>query len=178
MVISLLSNAVKFTDEGSVSVSVSLSEQGSRERGSGGESQRQRTDASAVGASFDTPQTSSGATQDERSRGAVDHLVVSVSDTGKGIPEAEIPTLFDEYRQAKGQSESDVQKGTGLGLSITKKFAELFGGRDQRGVGDGRGVEVYGADSGDVSGMMGHGLYVRAGGRTDKGWVCPADRMA
>ena len=55
-------------------------------------------------------------------------LVVSVTDTGKGIPVDELPTLFDEYRQVEGQSESSVQKGTGLGLSITKKFAELLGG--------------------------------------------------
>ena len=54
-------------------------------------------------------------------------LAISVSDTGKGIPDAELPTLFDEYRQVEG-SESSVQKGTGLGLSITKKFAELLGG--------------------------------------------------
>jgi len=55
-------------------------------------------------------------------------LVVSVTDTGKGIPADELPTLFDEYRQVEGQSESSVQKGTGLGLSITKKFAELLCG--------------------------------------------------
>ena len=54
-------------------------------------------------------------------------LVVAVTDTGKGIPVDELPTIFDEYRQAEG-SESSVQKGTGLGLSITKKFAELLGG--------------------------------------------------
>ena len=54
-------------------------------------------------------------------------LVLSVTDTGKGIPADELPTIFDEYRQAEG-SESSVQKGTGLGLSITKKFAELLGG--------------------------------------------------
>ena len=55
------------------------------------------------------------------------HIVVSVTDTGRGIPADELPTIFDEYRQAEG-SESSVQKGTGLGLSITKKFAELLGG--------------------------------------------------
>ena len=54
-------------------------------------------------------------------------LIVAVTDTGKGIPSDELPTIFDEYRQAEG-SESSVQKGTGLGLSITKKFAELLGG--------------------------------------------------
>ena len=62
------------------------------------------------------------------SGGKVKSLIISVSDTGKGIPEEEIETLFDEYRQVKGQSESEIQRGTGLGLSITKKFAELLGG--------------------------------------------------
>jgi signal transduction histidine kinase/ligand-binding sensor domain-containing protein len=57
-----------------------------------------------------------------------ENLVISVTDTGKGIPADELPTLFDEYRQVEGQSASDVQEGTGLGLSITKKFAELLGG--------------------------------------------------
>ena len=51
-----------------------------------------------------------------------------MADTGKGIPNDEIATLFDEYRQVEGQSESAIQKGTGLGLSITKRFVELLGG--------------------------------------------------
>jgi len=63
-----------------------------------------------------------------RDSGPATDLVISVSDTGKGIPADALPTLFDEYRQVKGESESSVQKGTGLGLSITKKFAELLGG--------------------------------------------------
>jgi signal transduction histidine kinase len=54
-------------------------------------------------------------------------LVIAVSDTGKGMPADELPTIFDEYRQAEGP-ESSFQKGTGLGLSITKKFTELLGG--------------------------------------------------
>ena len=55
-----------------------------------------------------------------------DQLVITVSDTGKGIPEDELPTIFDEYRQVKGSDRG--HKGTGLGLSITKQFAELLGG--------------------------------------------------
>ena len=55
-------------------------------------------------------------------------LTITVSDTGRGIPDAELSTLFDEYRQVEGQPESAVQRGTGLGLSITKRFAELLGG--------------------------------------------------
>ncbi len=76
------------------------------------------------GPSFDRvhPERSRGAQDDPRSA-----LTISVSDTGKGIPAEELPTIFDDYRQVEG-SESAVQKGTGLGLSITKKFAELLGG--------------------------------------------------
>lgn len=59
---------------------------------------------------------------------ADEHLVLAVLDTGRGIPAEDLPAIFDEYRQVKGQSESAVQRGTGLGLSITKKFAELLGG--------------------------------------------------
>ena len=54
------------------------------------------------------------------------HLELSVSDTGKGIPQDELLTIFDEYRQVKGSDRE--HKGTGLGLSITKQFAELLGG--------------------------------------------------
>ena len=55
-----------------------------------------------------------------------EYLVLSVSDTGKGIPEDELATIFDEYRQVEGSDRE--HKGTGLGLSITKQFAELLSG--------------------------------------------------
>ncbi len=53
-------------------------------------------------------------------------LVISVSDTGTGIPADALESIFEEFQQVKG---SDPQhKGTGLGLPITKGFAELLGG--------------------------------------------------
>ena len=61
-----------------------------------------------------------------KARQADGHLELSVSDTGKGIPQDELLTIFDEYRQVKGSDRE--HKGTGLGLSITKQFAELLGG--------------------------------------------------
>ena len=61
-----------------------------------------------------------------KARQADGHLELSVSDTGKGIPEDELLTIFDEYRQVKGSDRE--HKGTGLGLSITKQFAKLLGG--------------------------------------------------
>ena len=110
MVINLLSNAIKFTDSGRITVTAAR-EQGAASRG---------PDVPDPGVSAEAP----GAKEGSR----ISVLAISVSDTGKGIPPEELPTLFDEYRQVEGQSESDVQKGTGLGLSITKKFAELLGG--------------------------------------------------
>ena len=108
MIINLLSNAIKFTEAGTVTVTAR------RQQAEGSSEKENLTGASHVSPTHD-------------SRPTTHALVVSVSDTGKGIPADELPTIFDEYRQAEG-SESSVQKGTGLGLSITKKFAELLGG--------------------------------------------------
>jgi signal transduction histidine kinase len=53
-------------------------------------------------------------------------LVVSVSDTGVGIPSDALGYIFDEFRQVEGSSQQ--HKGTGLGLAITKRLTELLGG--------------------------------------------------
>ena len=49
---------------------------------------------------------------------------VQVEDTGLGIPAAELPHIFDTYRQA------NLSKGgTGLGLSIVRGLVQAHGGR-------------------------------------------------
>ena len=53
---------------------------------------------------------------------------ISVSDTGIGIPPAEQPTIFEEFRQVGGDY-AHKKEGTGLGLTLAKKFVELHGGR-------------------------------------------------
>jgi GAF domain-containing protein len=53
---------------------------------------------------------------------------ISVSDTGIGIPPAELPTIFEEFRQVGGDY-AHKKEGTGLGLTLAKKFVELHGGR-------------------------------------------------
>ena len=56
-----------------------------------------------------------------------DRLEIRVSDTGIGIAEADIATIFEEY----GQIESPLQqriKGTGLGLPLSLRLAERLGG--------------------------------------------------
>jgi signal transduction histidine kinase len=56
-----------------------------------------------------------------------DVVAFTVSDTGMGIAERDIPNLFAEFRQADATIARDYG-GTGLGLSITKKFVEMHGG--------------------------------------------------
>jgi signal transduction histidine kinase len=53
---------------------------------------------------------------------------ISVSDTGIGIPSAEQPTIFEEFRQVGGDY-AHKKEGTGLGLTLAKKFVELHGGK-------------------------------------------------
>jgi len=53
---------------------------------------------------------------------------ISVSDTGIGIPPAEQPTIFEEFRQVGGDY-AHKREGTGLGLTLAKKFVELHGGK-------------------------------------------------
>ncbi len=54
-------------------------------------------------------------------------LSVQVEDTGIGIPESRLETLFQPFVQADG-TVSAKYGGTGLGLSITKRIAELMNG--------------------------------------------------
>jgi two-component system sensor histidine kinase ResE len=53
------------------------------------------------------------------------HALVSVSDHGCGIPEAEIPHIFDRFYRAQGSSRAD---GTGLGLALAREITDHLGG--------------------------------------------------
>ena len=55
------------------------------------------------------------------------NVQISVTDTGPGIPEKNLPTIFDAFTQVDS-STTRKAGGTGLGLSITKKFIELHQG--------------------------------------------------
>ncbi len=58
--------------------------------------------------------------------GKVD-LLISVEDTGIGVPESMQETIFESFRQQDDQDKKKY-KGTGLGLAITKRLVELFKG--------------------------------------------------
>ena len=58
-----------------------------------------------------------------------DHISLQfvVKDTGIGIPEERIATIFESFTQGSGSTKR-LYGGTGLGLSISKKLIELQGG--------------------------------------------------
>lgn len=63
-------------------------------------------------------------------------IEVSVRDTGCGIPEDELPKIFEKFFRAKG---SEMAKGTGLGLYIVGLLMDAMGGsisvKSKEGVG-------------------------------------------
>ncbi len=57
-----------------------------------------------------------------------DGVLLSVEDTGPGIPAAALPHLFDRFYRVE-QSRSRESGGSGLGLAICKQLIEAHGGR-------------------------------------------------
>jgi signal transduction histidine kinase/DNA-binding response OmpR family regulator len=54
-------------------------------------------------------------------------LHISVHDTGKGIPEEDLPRIFDRFYQVGGTDDPD-RIGTGIGLALTRELTDLMKG--------------------------------------------------
>lgn len=57
-----------------------------------------------------------------------ERVTLIVEDTGLGIPQNDIPHLFDKFYRVSNNSHKQIE-GTGLGLSIVKSIVEQHGGK-------------------------------------------------
>jgi len=55
------------------------------------------------------------------------HAVVTVADTGVGVPEQEMPRLFERFRRIEN-TRSRSNEGSGIGLALVQELIQLHGG--------------------------------------------------
>jgi signal transduction histidine kinase/CheY-like chemotaxis protein len=79
-----------------------------------------------------------GGAVDVRARVDGDDALVTVHDTGPGIPAAERERIFEAFQRG-GRSARTTTEGTGLGLTLSRRIVELHGGRLWLEDGDGGG---------------------------------------
>ena len=89
----ILTNAVKYTDTGSIKVDVNMR----------------------------------GLEDDESGKKRI-CLIMSVTDTGRGMSEESLDSIFDSFTRVDEKENKHIE-GTGLGLSITKQLVDLMGGK-------------------------------------------------
>jgi signal transduction histidine kinase/DNA-binding NarL/FixJ family response regulator len=56
-----------------------------------------------------------------------DRVALTVRDTGVGIPETELPRLFERFHRVEGQR-SRTYEGSGIGLALVQELVKLHGG--------------------------------------------------
>jgi signal transduction histidine kinase len=56
-----------------------------------------------------------------------EHMIWTVTDTGMGIPPADLERIFEPFQQG-GQTSAGRAAGTGLGLTVSRQLARLLGG--------------------------------------------------
>lgn len=98
----LINNAIKFTDEGNVTISARVVE--AMGNGQRPVSLRQRSSL------------------------IPSYVEFKVADTGIGIPKEALPVIFEKFRQVDS-TETRSFGGVGLGLHIVKEFTEMLGGK-------------------------------------------------
>ena len=70
-----------------------------------------------------------------------DGVRITVNDNGPGIPEEDLPFVFDRFWR-KEKSRSRVSGGTGLGLAIAKQLVEAQGGTIKASPGPEGGLQI------------------------------------
>jgi signal transduction histidine kinase/CheY-like chemotaxis protein len=115
ILMSLIDNAIKFTDKGTVAITARIVE-----------NQKAAATDTGTPANAETPSLHRSITPGARG-GAGPWMEFKVSDTGVGIPQEEIANVFQLFRQIDS-SETRLYGGVGLGLYIVHSFAELLGG--------------------------------------------------
>ena len=54
-------------------------------------------------------------------------MELTVRDTGVGIPENELPRVFERFHRVEG-ARSRTHEGSGIGLALTRELVRLHGG--------------------------------------------------
>jgi len=67
-------------------------------------------------------------------------VVIKVSDTGVGIPESELPRMFERFHRVQNVTGRTFE-GTGIGLSLVKELVHLHGGEISVASREGQGSE-------------------------------------
>eukprot|EP00127_Corallochytrium_limacisporum_P005019 Clim_evm15s197 gene=Clim_evmTU15s197 len=140
VMVNLTSNAIKFTSKGHVRIDVTGREISSDEY------ELACADAANFCSSFFDESVGqlhkAGSNNNRYSdlRHRYCSLKICISDTGVGIPEDSIPTLFQSFRQLDGSTTREYG-GTGLGLAICKKLVSLMRGKIEVKSKLGRGSE-------------------------------------
>lgn len=109
ILVNLIGNAIKFTERGEVRLRVSYHESKDNKQGT-----------SALGSSTNGEDT-------QGNQAVSPTLTFEVADTGIGIAEDKMETLFDPFVQADNTPTRSFG-GTGLGLTICKRLAHALGG--------------------------------------------------
>ncbi|MCA9601144.1 MAG: HAMP domain-containing sensor histidine kinase [Polyangiales bacterium] len=72
-----------------------------------------------------------------------DDIVISIEDTGPGIPDDEHSGVFEVFSRVGADKAKGKAKGTGLGLAIARQLTELHGGQIRFESHEGKGTTFF-----------------------------------